>query len=186
MSSDSSSEDSGSGKADTMHTIYKGLAEVCEDDECWEYDPDYAFRLNDAKLDAAAMACFALRFVSRETDGDARLEKAVNKAGTGASRTSSSPNSKGLMGVANANTNRQYRFTKRSRRRSPESGHKLMMTRTTCWARRQQSDPASIELLECGDAKPVIVRCHQKRMSARVVYGYQHRTLYLVEVMSLV
>ena len=81
MSSDSSSEDSGSGKADTMHTIYKGLAEVCEDDECWEYDPDYAFRLNDAKLDAAAMACFALRLVARETDGDARLEEAVDKAG---------------------------------------------------------------------------------------------------------
>ena len=39
---------------------------------------------------------------------------------------------------------RSYRFTKRSRRPSRESGHKLMMTRTICWARRQQSDPASI------------------------------------------
>ena len=37
--------------------------------------------MNDAKLDAAAIACFALRFVARETDGDARLEEAINKAG---------------------------------------------------------------------------------------------------------
>ena len=84
MSSDSSSEDSGSGEADTMRTIYKGLAEVLllgTDNRGWEYDPDYAFRLNDAKLDAAAIACFALRFVTRETDGDARLEEAVDKAG---------------------------------------------------------------------------------------------------------
>ena len=85
MSSDSSSEDSGSGEADTVRTIYKGLAEVVPwyEDERFaeEYDPDYAFRLNDAKLDAAAIACFALRFVTRETDGDARLEEAVDKAG---------------------------------------------------------------------------------------------------------
>ena len=62
MSSDSSSEDSRSGEADTMRTIYKGLAEVVpwyEDARfVQEYDPDYAFRLNDAKLDAAAIACF--------------------------------------------------------------------------------------------------------------------------------
>ena len=67
-----------------MRTIYKGLAELVPwyEDERFaeEYDPDYAFRLNDAKLDAAAIACFALRFVTRETDGDARLKEAISKA----------------------------------------------------------------------------------------------------------
>ena len=108
MSSDSSSEDSGSGEADTMRTIYKGLAEVLllgTDNRGWEYDPDYAFRLNDAKLDAAAIACFALRFVTRETDGMHAWRRRSTKPG-GASTTSSSPNSKGLVGVANTNTNR--------------------------------------------------------------------------------
>ena len=67
-----------------MRTIYKGIKELFPwevDARVDEYNPEDAFRLNDAKLDVAAIACFALRFVTRETDGDARLEEAVDKAG---------------------------------------------------------------------------------------------------------
>ena len=82
MSSDSSSEDSGSGEVDTMRTTYKGIKELFPwevDARVDEYNPEDAFRLNDAKLDVAAIACFALRFVTRETEGDARLEEAATK-----------------------------------------------------------------------------------------------------------